>query len=59
VRVVSGAEMPPSVAEMFVTPGVEPLARPLLPTALLMGPTAALLEPHVTWVVMFWVDVSV
>ena len=52
-------EMSPLVAEMVVLPRLAELARPWEPAALLMVATLVLLEPQVTWVVRFCVELSV
>ncbi len=52
-------EMLPLVAEMVVLPTATELARPCEPAALLMVATAVVPEAQVTWVVRFWVELSV
>ncbi len=52
-------EMLPLVAEMVVLPAAAELARPCDPAALLMVATPMLLEAQVTWLVRFWVELSV
>jgi hypothetical protein len=52
-------EMDPLVAEMVVLPAAAELARPCEPAALLIVAALVLLEAQVTWVVRFWVELSV
>ncbi len=52
-------EMLPLVAERVVLPTAPELASPCEPAALLMVAILVLLEAQVTWVVRFWVELSV
>jgi hypothetical protein len=52
-------EIAPLVAVMVVPPCATELARPCEPLALLMVAAVVSLEAQVTWVVRFWVVLSV